>query len=124
MSVQNIARFMEEVEKNAKLQARIKAAAEAGGCGAKENRNLFEKLVRPFAEEMGLVFTEEEYREFVKNRTSEQQLSCEDLDRVTGGVGSVSVQGTGGDVTILDQSQNVMYGLDTSFIKYLVDKFY
>lgn len=121
MSVENVHRFMEETRKNAVLQAKMKEAGQnSGKAGFKE---MFEIMIRPFAEEMGLPFTLEEYLEFLKPQTSKETLSLEEMEGIVGGAGNVEVN-AGGDVTIIDQSHNTFNGPDMSFLNYLVDKFY
>lgn len=132
MSMQNVERFIKETEQNEKLQERMKAAMEKCCTGGGGPDRLFEEAVRPFAEELGLAFSEEEYRDFLKEHAQGQELSIDGLDAVTGGIGDVGVEGTDGSVTVVDQSQTttttttfVQVGpSDMSFLSYLVDKFY
>ena len=132
MSMQNVERFIKETEQNEKLQERMKAAMEKCRTGGGGPDRLFEEAVRPFAEELGLAFSEEEYRDFLKEHAQGQELSIDGLDAVTGGIGDVGVEGTHRSVTVVDQSQTttttttfVQVGpSDMSFLSYLVDKFY
>lgn len=136
MSMQNVERFIRETEQNEKLQERVKAAMEKCRTGGGGPDRLFEEAVRPFAEELGLAFSEEEYRDFLKEHAQEQgqELSIDGLDAVTGGIGDVSAEGTDGSVTVVDQSQTTITTTtttfvqvgpsDMSFLSYLVDKFY
>lgn len=124
MSMENVKRFMEEAEKNSGLQERMKTAAES--CKKSAPQEMFEKMVLPLAQEMELAFTVEEYMDFLKGQMPREEngLSMDELDAVVGGIGGVDIDGTGGNVTVIDNSHIVNNGPDMSFMYYLIDKFY
>lgn len=78
----NVRKFEELLRSDETLQEKLRAATEAWEGSRDDERAVFEAVVAPLAEEVGLPFSFEEAVEFAKG---DQALSLDDLDEAAGG---------------------------------------
>lgn len=82
MSLENVMRFEDLLRSDETLQAKLKEAKETFDTEGADERAIFDALVAPLADEVGLPFTYEEGKDFAGDSV---ELSDEELDAVSGG---------------------------------------
>lgn len=84
MSLENVSKFETLLQQSAELQDKLKAAYISFKGNKRDDREVFEALIAPLAEEAGLPYT---YDEGVEVHMSGQELSDDELQAVAGGDG-------------------------------------
>ena len=89
MAKEDLNKFRELLTSDADFQTKFRIAAEQY-TGEKNEKAVFDNLLKPFAEENGLSATYEEFSEFISafSRGSDSEISEDELAQVAGGKGS------------------------------------
>jgi hypothetical protein len=124
MAKTDVKKFIEKVQADKKLQEKLEQAGKDYQGDRRDLKAVVVQNILPIAEEEGLHFSADEYLEGITAKSGKQELSLDDLDEVSGGVGNVQVEGTGGDITIIDRSVNyyfVFAGADMDTVKKIIN---
>ena len=108
MKQENIGKFEQLLVSDAALQAKIRAAMDAYTGDRKDERAVFDAVIKPLAEEAGLSFTYEEGRGFV---SESRELSDDELEHVAGGVSYCWIVGAGSARDVGESSDAVAGGV-------------
>jgi predicted ribosomally synthesized peptide with nif11-like leader len=127
MAKTDVKKFIDKVQENAELQAKLEQAGKAYQGDRGDLKTVVAQNILPIAREEGFSFTAEEYLECLTAKRGKQELSLDDLDEVTGGVGNVGIgdSNVGGDITIIDNSVNYYFifaGADMDTVNAILSK--
>lgn len=112
MSKENVKRFVDLVRADKKLQEMMKNFQEECKDEQVDIDDAIDKIIISEAEKRRLLFTVEEYKEYVRRNFEKRELDDDSLGMVVGGVsGDVTVNNPKGDVTIIDSSVNYYYNM-------------
>lgn len=87
MAMTDVKEFIEAVDADQELQHKMRLAGERYQGDPEDIDRIIKENVLPFARELGLHFTEEEYMQFLDGDKSSAKLDEDDLDMVVGGQG-------------------------------------
>lgn len=87
MSMADVKKFIKAVDTDRELQKKMKLAGETYEGDPEDIDRIITENVLPFARELGLTFTVQEYKEFLDEKGPSGKLDDDDLERVVGGQG-------------------------------------
>ena len=119
MSLENVRQFEEMLIGDEALQARLRELSGAFGGDGQDARALFETVVAPLAEEVGLPYTYDEALEVLPQQ-SDDDLGADEARAVAAGTGAgclfIGVGGTTANACSDDESGiNACFGLGLGF---------
>lgn len=88
MAIENVRKLDERINGDESLQARLQELAEAFDGDREDPRAVFEAVVSPLAEEVGLPYTYDEALEYV-DQGDDEDISADELKAAAGGVRDV-----------------------------------
>lgn len=91
MSRENVYQFETLLNEDGSVRERLKELAEAYGGDREDERAVFEAVIAPLAEEVGLPYTYDEVIEFAREKDDDEDLTPDELKAMSGGSYCVSL---------------------------------